>query len=592
MTGLFAFVERRAGAVALLLGLLVLIPYAQIAGHGFINYDDPEYVVENAYVNSGLRRHAILWAFTAVHSANWHPLTWISHMLDCELFGLDAGGHHLASLLLHAANTVLLFLVLRRATGAVWPSAAAAALFGVHPLHVESVAWVSERKDVLSTCFGLLSLFCYAGFARGGGWRRYGAALFFFACGLASKPMVVTLPCVMLLLDWWPLRRLRRRALIEKIPFFALSAASSAVTLYAQRDAMPPAEMVPIALRLKNAAVAYVAYLGKAFWPQDLAVFYPLPDGIPAASFLAALFLLAALSLATLYLARRRPYLAVGWLWYLGTLVPVIGLVQVGGQAMADRYTYIPLVGIFIAAAWGARDLLRLRPPLRPALAAAALALIGALAFAAHRQAALWQDNLTLFAHAARVTARNHVAYDMLGVAMTAAGRYPEALEWVNASLRIKPRDASILNNAGFLMGRMGDPEAALRLYRQALEVDPRHAEALNNLGVLLARRGQFAEAIELYRRAIQAKPHDIDFHFNLGIALVESGRLAEGIAQYGTVLKMKPDHAEALNNLGVALARLGRYREAASHFSQSLAVKPDHAEARRNLEAARRLLP
>lgn len=592
MTGLWISLERRTGAICLLLGLLVLVPYAQIAGHGFINYDDPEYVVENAHVNSGLTLHAIRWAFTAVHSANWHPLTWISHTLDCELFGLDAGGHHLASLLLHAANTILLFLVLRRATGDVWPSAAAAALFGIHPLHVESVAWVSERKDVLSTAFGLLSLHAYAGYARAGGWRRYGAALFFFACGLASKPMVVTLPCVMLLLDGWPFGRLSRRALLEKTPFFLLSAASSAVTLFAQRDAMPPAEMVPIALRLKNAAVAYAAYLGKAAWPQDLAVFYPLPERIPAASVLGALCLLAALSLVALRLARSRPYLIVGWLWYLGTLVPVIGLVQVGGQAMADRYTYLPLVGIFIIAGWGARDLLRLRPRLGPAMAGAALALIGVLAFAAYRQAALWRDNLTLFTHAARVTEKNYVAYDMLGVALTAAGRYPEALEWVNASLRIKPRDAAILNNAGFLMGRMGDAEAARRLYRQALEVDPRHAETLNNLGVLLARRGQFAEAAELYRRAIQAKPHDIDFYYNLGIALVETGRLEEGIAHYGVVLQAKPDHVEALNNLGVALARQGRYAEAAGHFSKALALKPDHVEARRNAEAVQRLLP
>jgi Flp pilus assembly protein TadD len=560
------------------LAIATLAVYAQAVGHGFVSYDDPDYVAGNPYVRAGLTRAGFFWALTTGHAGNWHPLTWLSHMLDCQLYGLRPGAHHLTSVLLHTANALLLFALLRGMSGALWPSAAVAAFFALHPLHVESVAWVAERKDVLSTLFWMLTLLAYGRYARRPGLRRYLLVLILLALGLMAKPMLVTLPLVMLLLDVWPLGRLplagapegtatpavasaRRdawppalRLVLEKVPFVALAAASSIVTFAIQLHggAVAPVDTLPFKVRVANALVSYAAYLGKMIYPAGLVIFYPRVP-LPAWQVAAAGLALMGGCLLVIWLARRQPWLMVGWLWYLVTLLPVLGLVQVGDQAMADRYTYVPLIGPFIMLAWSAAEIARRWPAWRAVLAASVCVLLAGCAAATALQLRYWRSSMTLFEHAVEVIPDNYVAHFSLGNALAEQGRLDEALVHYYAALRVKPD----------------------------------LAKAHGNVGVILARQGKLAEAVAHYAEALRLNPDLPEAHNNLGAALADQGRIEEAIAHYERALRLRPDYADAHTNLGMALAAQGKIDLAIAHYSEALRLDPGHPGARYNLDRA-----
>jgi hypothetical protein len=485
-------IDRRA-VPFLLLAVIVAAAFAPAVGNGFVGYDDPGYVTRQPHVAGGLTAQGLAWSLTAVLQSNWHPLTWVSHMLDVTLFGLSPPGHHATSVLLHLTNTLLLFHLLHRETRRVGPSLFVAAVFGVHPLHVESVAWVAERKDVLSTLFWLLALAAYGTYTRRPGLGRYALVLVLFAAGLASKPMVVTLPLTLLLWDVWPLARIvrvgLRRALLEKVPFAALAGLSAGMTIHAQQagGSLVAGDALPLALRLGNAAVSYVVYVRQLVWPIGLAAFYPHPvEGLAAWTVGAALLALVAVTVGAIRSRRRRPWLFVGWGWYLITLMPVIGIVQVGLQARADRYMYVPMIGLLIALAWTADEVVsRSRvATARMTTALAGLAIL-ALGVAAWRQVHVWRDGVTLWTHALAVTDDNFIAHDNLGVELDALGRPDEALAHYRETLRIKPGDRhGTYNYAMACFGKgerllgQGDPDAALAMFREGLRHRPDNADA------------------------------------------------------------------------------------------------------------------
>jgi tetratricopeptide (TPR) repeat protein len=553
-----------AAAAAVGLAALVVAVYGRVRGHAYVNLDDPEYVVRNAQVLRGLTWDGVAWAFGGFRVANWHPLTWLSHMLDVELFGPGPAAPHLVNVALHAANTVLLFALLREATGATWRSAFAAALFGVHPLHAESVAWVSERKDVLSTLFLILALRAWTRFARSGRRGAYLAALGHFSLGLLAKPMVVTAPFLLLLLDAWPLGRLPlapprvlaaglgRRA-VEKWPFFALAAAASAVTWLAQSAGGGASAFSPIAAwpRVANAIVSYVRYPLAAVWPTSLAAFYPHPatlradvDPLPVALSAA---LLVAVTAAAFRERVRRPWLAFGWAWYVGTLVPVIGLVQVGGQARADRYTYVPLVGLFVALAWGLGEIAERGRARRAAAVAAAGAAVVACAVLAWRQAGTWRDGETLHRHALAVTEGNWKAWHGLCDVLLEQGRLGEAAAACEAAIRVLPTFPEGWQTLGVVRARAGDPAAAIPLFRRALELRPDYFQALHNLGSALGNQGDYAQAVAHFEAALRLRPGDAETWASLGLARLRGGD-REGALQAADRLRaLDPARGEAL---------------------------------------------
>jgi tetratricopeptide (TPR) repeat protein len=591
--------------------------YARVASYDFV-FDDVIHITDNPTVRSGLTWEGLAWALTTVHAANWQPLTWLSHLVDCSLFGLRPGGHHLVNVALHALNAALLFTLLHRSTGACWRAAAVALIFAVHPLRVESVAWVSERKDVLSGAFWMLTMLAHVRYARGPTAGRFLAVLALLGAGLMAKPMLVTLPVVLLLWDAWPLDRWRgdraaaaaserpragapvRRSLgalvAEKLPLLAVCALAAVVTLAAQRrgGAVQSLEALPLGARVDNAMRSYVTYLWMAVWPVDLAFLYPHParmgGGVPGLTTtgLAAGAALLAVTGIVAGLWRCLPYLLVGWLWYLGTLVPVIGIVQVGNQALADRYTYIPLIGIAVIAAWGGADLARRWPRVRPLVAAGAVALLGFWLARTWAQVAVWRDELTLNAHALRVTTNNVVAYNNLGRALYLRGRLREAAEHLERAVAIKPTFAKAHNNLGAVLLQEGRLEPASERFARALELDPAYAEAYDNLGLVRFREGRLAEAAEHFEKAVALAPSYAQGHYDLGTVRLQQGQPRDAAARFEAALRLRPDHAEAHNNLGVALLQLGRPQEAAVHFEAALAIKPDHATARAGLAAAR----
>jgi tetratricopeptide (TPR) repeat protein len=570
---------RRDLFVCLLLVTATVAVFWQVKNHDFIDLDDDMYVSANGYVRGGLSRESIRWAFTTSYGANWHPLTWLSHMADGQLFGLDAGRHHLTSALLHTANALLLFLVLFQMTQALWRSALVAALFALHPLHLESVAWIAERKDVLSTFFWMLTLGSYLAYVKRPWPLLYLLTLLTFACGLMAKPMLVTLPCVLLLLDYWPLGRLEvsrssaapdgyyqqqttgagRRStvvslLVEKIPFFLLSGASSVITFLAQRQggAIKSMELFSFESRIANALVSYVRYVGKMIWPEHLAIYYPHPgDALPLWQPVAAALVIATITVFALRAARRHPYLVVGWFWYFGTLVPVIGLVQIGGQAMADRYTYVPLIGLFLMIAWGGAELAARSSFLRKPLAVLAVLMVTALGLRSWWQLQFWRDSITLFEHTLQVTSGNSLIHNNLGIALARQGRVEEAIAH----------------------------------YREALTINPMNVNASINLGVALMGLGRLEEAVDQYGKLLELQPHHPGVHNNLGNALVLQGKLDEAAVEFKRALEIKPDYFEAYNNLGVVLAQQGRLPEAASCFMEALRINPSYAQAQKNLE-------
>jgi Flp pilus assembly protein TadD len=572
------------------LGLLVaftLVAFWPLLGHEFDEYDDVKYVTRNRHVQEGLSAQSVAWAFTSFEASNWHPLTWLSHMLDWQLFGSNPRGHHAVSLLLHLANVCLLFFVLDGATLATWRSAAVAALFAIHPLHVESVAWVAERKDLLSTLFWLLAILAYLKRARAPRPGSLGPVVAFMALGLMSKPMLVTLPLTLLVLDIWPLGRLKApsglRGLVrEKIPLFALSAASCVVTLLAQRRAIGSLERFPLPSRIANALVSYVAYLGKTLWPSDLAVFYPYPSpALPAWKTGGAALILVFITVLAVRFRRQRPYVLTGWLWYVVTLVPVIGIVQVGRQAMADRYTYVPLIGVFVIAVWGAADVLAARW-------AAILAAVVLLALGVTTRVTLrpWHDAAALFQHAVAV-AESGVARTNLGEALLNRGREVEAEEQFRAALQLDPSIHEAENSLGLILERAGRTDEALTHYEAAVRLSPVYATAHRNLGRLLGRMARLDGAIEHDKAALALNPNDADSHANLALALASKGQPAEAIPHYEVALAATPDSPELHNNLGSALSRVGRNEEALRHFAEAVRLRRGYGTAHFNLAAA-----
>jgi tetratricopeptide (TPR) repeat protein len=605
--------RQPAGAdwgISLALLLATLAIYAQTARFDFVNFDDPDYVTRNAHVRAGWTAEALRWAFTSREAANWFPLTRLSHLLDAQIFGLASGPHHLMNAALHALAAILLFAFLKRATGSRWASAFTAAVFALHPLHVESVAWVAERKDVLGGVFWFLALWSYAKWAGGDGRKWYGVSLAAFCCGWMAKPMIVTLPAVLLLLDAWPLGRLRPWAarLQEKIPFFAISAVGAAVTYAAQRSsgAVQPLAAFPLALRVKNALLSYVLYLAKTVWPSKLAVFYPYPRAIPAWEAAAAALVLAGVSIWTARNFARRPYLAVGWWWFLVTLLPVIGLVQAGAQARADRYTYVPMVGLCIMAAWGAHDALRARPRWRlPAGVLAGAALV-ACAAAAWTQTAYWENSGTLFRHALAVTHENYLAEHNLGVyLLEQPGSLPDAVAHLQRAVQLNPASARAHSDLGNALSRIPDRvEEAIAQYRAAIRLEPDAPIPHNNLANTLAQVGQTPEAIAEYRTALRLNPDyaearanlaavegssdSAERHYNLGVTLSGEGHAAQAVTEFEAALRLNPDYADAENNLGVALTGIpGQSREAIAHFRAALRLRPGYADAHYNLGIA-----
>jgi tetratricopeptide (TPR) repeat protein len=586
---------RPAFLVCLLLAVSTLTVYAQVSGFAFLNYDDDAYVTDNAFVQRGLTLEGIRWAFTALHEATWQPLVWLSFMLGCELYGLHAGLHHLTNLLLHLINVLLVFATVRRMTGALWASGFVAALVGVHPLHVESVAWITERKDVLCLLFWLLSLWSYAGYVRRPGIGRYLAVLVFYLLGLMSKPMLVTLPCVLLLLDWWPSGRLKagRRLIWEKIPLFACAAASCLLTYYAQAHggAVAPLEAYGLDVRIANALVAYVKYMLKMLLPFNLAVLYPHPGAVPLWQAAGAGLLLLGLSAVLLRAARRYAYLGVGWLWYLGTLVPVIGIVQIGAHAMADRFAYIPLIGLYIIIAWGIPDLFAAWRHRTVGLSALAAAALTACMLLAWHQTSYWKNSITLFEHALQVTPLNAIAHNGIGCALTDQGREEEAIRHYRAALAVNPAYEIAHNNLANALERQHKTAEAAFHYTEALRIDPGYAQAHNNLGTLLAKQGRLAEAVTHFSTALRINPEYVNARYNLGMALARQGDNARALQELAAAMRQKPDmpglaaeYAKVHNDLGVDLSRQGKTAQAISHFESSLKLQPDNARVHYNL--------
>lgn len=589
---------RKAGLAALLV-LATLLAFSPALHNDFINYDDQQYVTKNVHIQTGLTWSGILWAWSTGYAANWHPLTWMSHMLDWQLFGPSAWGHHLTSLLLHLANTLLLFLLLARMTGSMARSIVVAMLFGVHPLHVESVVWVAERKDVLSTLFWMLTIWAYVRHVEAPSAGRYAWVLSMLALGLCSKPMLVTLPFVLLLLDYWPLGRWKEagaaKLLREKLPLFPLAVASSWITLLVQAHggAVKSFEDFSLDVRTMNAIVAYGAYLWKTLWPWNLTFFYLHLGAAPSAwkVLLSSLVLLLVSSLVARE-RSRRPYLLVGWLWYLGTLVPVSGLVQVGAQALADRYTYVPLIGIFLMASWGTADALGLsgsrahRGRMGWVLVSAAI-LLALLVVRTRDQVGYWRDSMTLYQHALRVTENNSIVSNLLGVTLADSGRYQEAIPWYERAFAISPSYVRARSNLGAALIKTGRLEEAVEQLEQAMRIDPQWPETHNNLGIALFRMNRVQESIPYFEEALRLKPDYVEATTNLGSARIGLGSVHEGIRLYEEALRLDPRYPEAHNKLGLAQAQRGDLVEAINHLTAAVEIQPDYAEAHQNLAMA-----
>jgi len=513
----------QATFICLAITALTLLIYAQVCGHAFLKYDDDIYITGNSHIKDGLTLSGVLWAFSTFYESNWIPLTWLSHMVDVQLFGMASSGHHLTNMFLHLVNSLLLFFLFRKMTAAVWRPALLALLFAVHPLHVESVAWAAERKDLLCGLFFLLTLFFYASYAQQRHPGKFLLALLFFIFGLLSKPMVVTLPCVLILLDIWPLERFKRHdcatryAIAEKIPFFLASAAISVITIIAQTNGGSVVSMAQHSAsdRLCNAALSYMTYLGKIFLPVKLSVFYPYPESLPLWQTFTAIFLLVVISALAFFKRETQPYLAVGWAWFLVTLIPVIGIVQVGEQAMADRYAYLPIIGIFVAVVWGGEDLRKRYQLSLPISKAAGLLVIGALALLAGKQTSLWQNQYSLFQHAVAVAENNYVALFHLGNALVSMDKFDEAKECFAKSINIRPT-----------------------------------AKAYTNLAYTFEKTGRADIAADNYLRALELDPNNINAHYNLGLVMVRQWRLEEAVSQFKMTLQLDQSHIKARQNL------------------------------------------
>ncbi len=608
---MFTSPEKRNIVLCLLLAGITLALYNPVSRHPFVNYDDDRYVTENPHVRSGLTWSTVSWALTSTEQGNWHPLAWISHQLDVTLFRLNPAGHHFTSVLLHALNAILLFLLLVRATGRAGPSLFVAAVFALHPINVESVAWVAERKNVLCTLFFLLTLIAYGWYVRKPCWQRYLVVVAAFAAGLASKPMVITLPCVLLLWDYWPLGRAQgsssnsqqttrlyswKQLVLEKFPLFALSGASALITLHAQRagGAVRSIAQFSFGMRVANAICAYALYLWKMVWPMRLALVYPHPgDSLPAWRLLISAVVLIAIT-AAVYRFRARRYLPVGWLWFLGTLVPVIGLVQVGDAAMADRYAYIPLIGIFIMVAFGAADLCTLRniSAAWQVVPAAAIAII--LALVAHRQIDYWQSSQSVWAHTLAITQNNFVAEDNLGGALVMAGKPDQAFPHFEAASRINPQDPMSRMNLGAYLQSRGRITEAITQYKAAIALTSDaglRAQAYANLGGAQRVLGQDEAAQQSFDEALQLNPSQASAWLGEGLLAQKQGRVSEAIVDLSRAVALQPT-GERFLALGRSLQQAARLPEALDAYRRALKLSPDLTEAQQAADELSRQRP
>ena len=564
----FLFNRRREIIICIFLIAASLVVYWQIINHEFINYDDGLYVTENLHVKAGLTFESIKWAFTTCHASNWHPLTWLSHMLDYELYGLNPMGHHWTSLQIHLINTLLLFFILQYMTGAIWKSAFVATLFALHPQHVESVAWVSERKDVLSAFFGMLTISAYIIYVKKRNLLRYSMVFIFLSLGLMTKPMLVTLPFVLLLLDFWPLKRLKLSlnqtpALLvlikEKIPLLVPVVISSILTLIAQQNvALKTLEMFPLQTRIANALISYASYICKAIWPLHLTIFYPHQGNSISLWYVFGSGLMIAGSLfIAVNTSKKYPYITTGLLWFFITLFPVIGIIQVGDQAMADRYTYIPLIGIFIILAWGGSDLLKkwTNKKIIPAILAMSVLLV--LTTQSFHQAAHWKNSSTLFENAIKVTENNWLAHNNLGIALFSEGKLDKAIYH----------------------------------YKKALNIKPDTLRAIKNLGLAMFDKGNLKDAFQYFNKAIVINPEDWDAHYKLGCILVKQDKFNEAIRYFSEVIRINPGYAPAYNEIGIILAQKGKLQKSNTFFLKAIQLKPDYKEARNNLLILKKML-
>jgi protein O-mannosyl-transferase len=570
--------------IYVLLFFSVLAVYAQVKTHDFVSYDDPVYVTDNSQVRAGLTGEGVVWAFTTFHDANWFPLTWLSHMVDCQFFGVDSGWHHLSNVFLHALSTLLLFAVFWHMTGARWRSAVVALVFAVHPLHVESVAWIAERKDVLSGLFWMLTLWAYATYVARPGRARYLLAMFVFCLGLMAKPMLVTLPVVLLLLDYWPLGRGFRW--LEKLPFFAAALAASMITYIAHQKggAVATFQLIPFTTRFENALITYVVYTLQTFWPAHLAVFYPYPLKSLIVPAIFAGITLVGITVLAVWMRSQRPYFFVGWFWYAITLLPVIGLIQTGSQARADRYTYIPMIGLAIALVWVISEVLEPWPKLQMAMAAAVGVSCMALTWF---QVQYWRDSISLYKHAIDVVPANYLARFNLGAVLEAQGKSDEAVMQLREAVSERPYYVPARAELGQLLAGQGHPDEAVRELQTAVHLRPDDAIAHFRLGSVLGTLARSSEAAAEFSQTVRLQPDNADAHFNLGIALAQQGKLQEAAREFSETVRLRRDDADAHFNLGIALARTGQIDQAIMQFSEALRIRPNFAEARQALNQA-----
>ncbi|MDP3096888.1 MAG: tetratricopeptide repeat protein [Syntrophales bacterium] len=583
--------------ICLGLALVVILPFYQTSQFKFVNYDDNWYILGNKNIQTGFDRSSVSWAFTTLFASNWQPMTWLSLMLDYKMYGTGAGGYHVTNVLIHLVNTLLLFFIFARMTGGLWKSGFVAALFAVHPLHVESVAWVMARKDVLSAMFWLLTMAAYAYYADNPSFRRYVWVFIAFGLGLMSKPMLVTLPFVLLLLDFWPLRRFQggafiagRRLILEKIPLIALSAVISVITIHGQGNsgALMSLGDIDFPARIANAVVSYGGYVAKMLWPLNLACFYPYQNSFSISVVLLSGAFLSAACFFSLRHIRTAPYLAVGWLWYLITLLPVCGIIQVGEQAMADRYTYIPLIGLFIVIAWGIPDLLKGNPYYRyiiPVAAGATLLLLVILTF---NQTGTWKDSRVLFEHAIAVTEGNHLAHNNLGTYLMGHKRFGEAASHFEKAVQIKPGKVKYLNNLGSAFFRQNKYDEAMTYYLRAIATNPRFDGSYSNAADVCLSSGKENEALEYYRKALHLRPGNASAENNVAVILMRRGKLNEAIIFLRAAIRHKPDFAEAHNNLAVVLNQKNQISEAIDELNEALRINPRYTEAINNLSKLR----
>jgi protein O-mannosyl-transferase len=593
----FSGSKRMLALICLALALATIGVYWRVGYFDFVNFDDPDYVTENTAVKSGLSFSGIVWAFTHVYASNWHPLTWISHMLDCQLFKLNPRGPHLVNVFFHTCNAIFLFLLLHRLTRAQWSSAFVAAVFALHPLHVESVAWISERKDVLSAFFGLLSLLFYVAYvneAKAGNPKakiKFWLALGLFALGLLAKPMLVTLPFLALLLDFWPLQRVENsgyrtfftrnfgKLIAEKWPWFVLVVGSCVATLIAQRHATVTTKTFPLGWRLVNVIEAYYWYVEKTFWPTKLAVFYPLDQVRPIVPFIIAALVVTIVTIVAVANIRRWPYVFTGWFWFLGSLVPVIGIVQVGAQAMADRYSYVPMVGILIAFVWGTHGFLVHSPGKVKVAGAVAAAVLVLLAITTELQIRYWKNSITLFSRDLSVTRANGTALVNLGMAFLGLGRNEDAVNMYRLAVEINPDDAKFHNDFAVALVEDGKKADALPQYQQAVQLEPSNAKYQNNLATALLRAGDGKGAMDHYRAAIRLDPKFAEPYSNLGALLYMGHEYGEAALQYSEAIRLSPTNSGIRFNAGLAYLKAHRGEDAKAQFNEAARLRPDWAE-------------